>query len=72
MTGERLMTAPEVADLLAVPESWVREAARSGAIPHHKIGRYVRFRESDVLAWLDTCHQPGRSVTFRSHRPGAR
>src|SRR6202023_546527 len=28
--NQRLLTAREVADLLAVPESWVREATRAG------------------------------------------
>jgi excisionase family DNA binding protein len=51
--NERLLTAAEAAELLAVPESWVREHTRSGAIPHLELGRYKRYRLDDVLAWLD-------------------
>jgi hypothetical protein len=31
--SERLLDAKEVAELLAVPVSWVRESTRSGAMP---------------------------------------
>ena len=40
---ERLLDATEVADRLNVPVSWVCESVRSGAIPHIRLGRYVRF-----------------------------
>jgi hypothetical protein len=32
--SDRLLMAEEVADKLAVPESWVREHTRAGLIPH--------------------------------------
>ena len=64
--SERLLTAAEVGDLLGVPESWVRESARSGAIPHLRLGRYVRFDLADVEAWLESCKQPGRAVRLRT------
>jgi excisionase family DNA binding protein len=51
--SDRLRTADEIAEMLSVPVSWVREHTRSGAIPHVPLGRYRRYREADVLAWLD-------------------
>ncbi len=36
---DRLMTADEVADMLAVPERWIREHTHSGLIPHVQLGR---------------------------------
>ena len=65
---DRLLTAAEVAELLNVPESWVRGHTRSGAIPHLELGRYVRYRRQAVLAWLDECEQGG-GPHFRKHRP---
>ena len=65
--NERLLDAAEVADRLGVPESWVRESARSGAIPHVRLGRYVRFDAADVEGWISSCKQPGRSIRLRSH-----
>ncbi len=49
---ERLLTAAEVAELLAVPESWVREATRQDRLPHIHLGRYIRYHASAVDRWL--------------------
>jgi excisionase family DNA binding protein len=49
---EPLLTAKEVARLLAVPESWVREATRDGRLPYLALGRYRRYRRSEIEAWL--------------------
>jgi excisionase family DNA binding protein len=51
-----LLTAEEVAELLRVPLSWVYERTRKRGvdrIPGFRLGKYWRFREADVLAWLD-------------------
>jgi excisionase family DNA binding protein len=50
--SERLLTASEVAELLAVPESWVREATRAGRLPHLALGRYRRYSREAIEAWL--------------------
>lgn len=66
--SDRLLDAEDVAALLNVPKSWVYESARTGAIPHVKLGKYTRFREPEVLAWVESCSQPGRSVALRVDR----
>lgn len=63
--SERLVDAQAVADRLGVPVSWVRESTRSGAIPHVRLGRYVRFDLADVDRWLGECKQLGRPIAFR-------
>jgi excisionase family DNA binding protein len=50
--GERLLSAAEVADLLAVPVTWVREATRAGQLPHVRLGRYARYERDQVLGWV--------------------
>jgi excisionase family DNA binding protein len=65
VSGLRLLTADEVAELLSVPVSWVRESTRSGAMPCVELGRYRRYVRADVEAWLEGCKQPGRSITLR-------
>ena len=60
--NDRLLTAREVAEMLSVPVSWVRESTRSGAIPCVELGRYRRYRRGEVLAWLEACSRPGRPV----------
>jgi excisionase family DNA binding protein len=65
---ERLLAAREIAERLGVPESWVRESARSGAIPCIRLGRYVRFDLGDVEAWLEGCKRPGHPIVMRKLR----
>jgi excisionase family DNA binding protein len=67
---DRLLTAAEVAEVLSVPTSWVREHTRSNAIPHLELGRYRRYCLADVEGWLETCKSGGRPVAFRTVNPG--
>ena len=64
---DRLLDAHEIASLLAVPVSWVRSSTRAGYLPHLRLGRYVRYREADVLAWLDA--QTAGGAAWKRHRP---
>lgn len=54
-----LLDAGELAVRLNMPETWIREKCRNRALlrdadplPHLKLGKYLRFRWSDVEAWL--------------------
>jgi excisionase family DNA binding protein len=52
-----LLTVHEVAKLLQVPVSWVygRTRKRSlGQIPGYRLGKYWRFRQDEVLAWVES------------------
>ncbi len=52
----RLLTVEEVSDLFQLPRSWVYERTRkrsANRIPGFRLGKYWRFREADVLAWLE-------------------
>jgi excisionase family DNA binding protein len=59
---ERLLTAIEVAELLSVPESWVREATRNGRLPYLALGRYRRYERGAIESWL-AAQRGGPSVT---------
>lgn len=53
----RLLTVEEVAAMLQVKISWVRERTRercpvSEQIPHIRLGKYVRFNEQVVSEWM--------------------
>ena len=53
---EQLLTPEEAAELLRVPVSWVYQHSRRRSldrIPFLKIGRYVRFREGDLLNYIN-------------------
>jgi excisionase family DNA binding protein len=64
---DRLLTAAEVAEVLAVPERWVREHTRNGHLPHVRLGRYRRYRSEAVLAYV-TAQEAG-GEPWRKHRP---
>jgi excisionase family DNA binding protein len=63
--NDRLLTAVDVAELLSVPVSWVREHTRSGRIPHVQLGHYVRYREETVVSWV----AEQETGAFRRHHP---
>ncbi len=56
--AEHLLTASELAQHLHLPESWVRTEERLGRIPSVRLGKYVRFRLSEVE----------RTITQKKHR----
>lgn len=55
---ERLWTAEEVAEFLGLHPQTVYAKSRSGEIPSHKIGRALRFRPSEVQAWVEANSRP--------------
>ena len=52
---DTLLTVRDVAEILRVPPSWVYEHTRERCrdrIPGIRLGKYWRFIEADVVAWL--------------------
>lgn len=52
--GPSLLTIPEAAALLRVPDSWLYAATKRGRFPCVRNGRYVRIRDTDVREWIAT------------------
>ncbi|MGB8473780.1 MAG: helix-turn-helix domain-containing protein [Candidatus Acidiferrum sp.] len=51
-----LLNVQEVAQLLQVPVSWVYERVRKRSLerlPAYRLGKYWRFREADIRAWIE-------------------
>ena len=44
------LTVQEAAPRLGVTVSWIYERTRRNAIPHRKLGKFVRFTEEDLCA----------------------
>lgn len=61
--SERLLTARELGELLGFAAGTVVDWAEQGRVPAFKVGGRLRFRESEVLAWLE-----GQRLGA-SHRP---
>lgn len=49
---ERLLTLPEVADLLQLSQKTVHRLIARRRMPCVRVGRSVRFISGDVLRWL--------------------
>ena len=58
--ADKLLTAEEVADLMRVTRAWVYAETRRNALPHLRLGRYVRYRRSAIEEWMRTIERgPG-------------
>ncbi|MBR8745430.1 DNA-binding protein [Nocardiopsis sp. MG754419] len=65
---ERLLTIPEAARVLAVPESWLRERVRLRRVAHRRLGKHVRFSASDLEAIVDGAAQHALTPRRMTHR----
>jgi excisionase family DNA binding protein len=50
--SECLLDVKEICKRLQVKPSWIYEKTRQDAIPHVRVGTYIRFRWPDVERWL--------------------
>jgi predicted DNA-binding transcriptional regulator AlpA len=64
---EPLLTAEELGNLTGMAASWWATAASHGSVPSYKLGRWVRFRLSEVLASGAT-HKGQRIIARESHK----
>ena len=46
--GKMFLTVEEAAQRLGVSVGWIYERTRRKAIPHRKLGKFVRFTEEDL------------------------
>jgi excisionase family DNA binding protein len=56
----QLITIEQLADRLGVTERFIRRLVAEGRVPHHKVGKLIRFGEDEIAAWLETTHRPRR------------
>ena len=65
MDATTLVTPHELAEILRVPVSWIYQRTRLGqeAIPHLRVGRYVRFDPQQVITFLAAKGKAGSSGT---------
>jgi excisionase family DNA binding protein len=46
--GRMLHTIAEAAEILHVPEGWLRKKVTSGVVPHTRLGKHVRFTDDHL------------------------
>jgi excisionase family DNA binding protein len=51
---EPLLTARDVAELLALSPHTILDKAEAGELPSFKLGHAVRFRQSEIATWIET------------------
>lgn len=56
----RLYTVSQAADFLHMSQTWVYERTRKHAIPHRKLGKYIRFTDSDLSEIIQMCSRGQR------------
>ena len=59
---DELLTVDELAEWLKVPPSWIYERTRQrgpGRLPFVKLGKYLRFEEAAVRAFLERQRRSG-------------
>ena len=49
-----LLDARAAAELLGVPATWLLAQARRDAVPHVRLGKYVRFQAAELERWIET------------------
>ena len=55
---ENLVTRKQLAGMLVLSPSFISKLMSEGEIPYIKIGKAVRFRVSEVVAWLQKRRRP--------------
>ena len=56
MQDNGFLTIDEMAETLKVPKSWLYSRTREtgpGTNPRVKVGKYIRFRLDEVMAWIE-------------------
>jgi excisionase family DNA binding protein len=71
MCGSPLYTPHEVAALLKVPETWVRDKITARAIPFTWIGKHARFTDAHVAAivTMGECRPQSAASARPTRRP---
>jgi predicted DNA-binding transcriptional regulator AlpA len=54
--NDKLLTPDEVAAMLDVKISWLMDHVSrvEPIIPHIRLGKMIRFKRNDVIAWIDS------------------
>jgi excisionase family DNA binding protein len=64
LLAEPLLHAEDVARLVGMTPKWIYDETRKGRIPHIKLGRYYRYRESSISRWLAALEAGGEGGRY--------
>jgi len=60
--SDRLLTIPQVAELLAIPTGHAYELARRDVLPVVRFGKYVRVTQASLSRWMEQHTTPQRRI----------
>jgi len=65
---EKLLEVNQVSELLGVKPATIYYWVHTGYIPHHHIGKLLRFKESEIEQWFTKVaeHSKGRAARLPS------
>jgi excisionase family DNA binding protein len=63
---DAILTPNQLADYLQISKQWVYERVSLGEIPHTRVGKYLRFRKSDIDKWMGSRSVPASNPLSRS------
>lgn len=58
MCDDSHFTVPTLSAYIQMPTTWIYDQVMFKKIPHYKVGRLLRFRRSEIEAWLAEKHRP--------------
>jgi len=62
---DTLFTVETLAEYLQVSKQWIYERVQFKEIPHIKVGKFLRFKKSEIDKWLDGFKVPAASSLAR-------
>jgi excisionase family DNA binding protein len=54
---ERLLSVKEVSNILGIPVFTIQKMCRLHKIPCYRLTRHYKFRESEIIKWLESQKQ---------------
>lgn len=59
---KEFLTIDDVCSFLSLKKSFVYSLVESGGIPHYRLGRLIRFRQSDIDTWMEDHRKEANNV----------
>jgi len=59
---KEFLTIDDVCGFLSVKKSFIYSLVESGVIPHYRIGKLIRFKQSDINTWMENHRREGINV----------
>lgn len=59
---EPMVDVKKLEEIYGNPRTWWYQAAESGRVPSYRIGKYRKFRLSEIETWMEAQRQGPRSA----------